>query len=91
MKHFTAILYDRSGFEITRADSIAGKTKAKALARSFLAEEFAQSNETTHERWQTMKVSVFSEGEPTGADSLCEWDEFHPQHAKWQDAQPVDP
>ncbi len=79
MKFPTVILYDRNGCEIA-SQECEGMRQAKERARHYLSDGFAQASETTHAALGTMKVAIFAEGNPTGADTLCEWDRFHPQH-----------
>ena len=83
MKFFHVILYDRDGYEIDSRE-IEGKANAKRIAKHMLSDEYARLSETTHATLKTMKVSVFNEGDKTGANAVCEWDAFHPQHAIWE-------
>lgn len=83
MKYFNVILYSRDGCEIASSE-VEGKANAKKHAKYMLSDEFARQSETTHAAFQTMKVAIFAEGEETGANNMCEWDAFHPQHAVWE-------
>lgn len=85
MKYFTAILYSRDDCEIDRCSDCEGIKAAKERARYMLSDEFARMSETTHARLETKKVAVFADGAETGANSVCEWDAFHPQHTAWED------
>ncbi len=89
MSKFTypnVILYDRDGFEIARSEALNGMKIAKSMARYMLTNEWATNSETTHKALATMKVAIFVEGAPTGADQVCEWDKEHPQHGPWLEA-----
>ena len=90
MKYKTVILYCRDGYEIERAEDIEGMRRAKEHARHFLSEQFALLSETSHERLRTHKVAIFGEGEATGANCICDWDEEHPQHKRWLALQPAE-
>lgn len=82
-RDLTVILYDRQGCEISRAEAFDTMKRAKEHARHMLSDAFAESSETTHAAFQTMKAAIFKDGEPTGANAVCEWDKEHPQHAEW--------
>lgn len=84
MKYFTAILYSRDGTEIDRCSDCEGMKVAKNRARYMLSDAFAQQCETTHATWQTMKACIFADGAHTGSGHVCEWDEFHSQHAEFE-------
>jgi hypothetical protein len=83
MKYFNVMLYDFQGCEICRCEAIEGMKRAKEQANHLLSDAFAENNETTHERFGTMKAAIFAEDAPTGANAVCEWDKEHPQHAEW--------
>jgi len=81
MKFPTVVLYDRAGFEIASEPGVEGMKRAKERAEYLLSDAFACASETTHERLQTAKVAIFAEGAPTGFETPCEFDRFHPQHS----------
>lgn len=84
----TAILYDRDGSELATREDLSSLREAKAIVRRWFSDEWAeQSAESTHASLRTYKAAVFREGDPTGAETLCEWDEEHPQHREWVDAE----
>jgi hypothetical protein len=85
--YYTAILYSRDGYEISRFEALEGMKRAKEQARHMLSDPFATSSETTHERLQTMKAAIFKDGEETGANTICEWDNEHPQHRAFREAE----
>lgn len=82
----TVALYDRDGNEIA-SQECQGMKDARQRARHYLSDLFAETSETTHANLRTMKAAIFAEGARTGADAVCEWDEFHPQHAAWVQAE----
>jgi len=84
MKFPTVILYARNGTVIESRDGIDGMKKARETAKYLLTDDHAAVCESTHERMETMKVAIFEEGAPTGPNTICVWDRFHPQHAKWE-------
>lgn len=83
-KPLIAILYDRDGSELATREDLPNLREAKAVVRYWMSDEWArQSAESTHASLRTYKAAVFREGDETGADRVCEWDDEHPQHAAW--------
>lgn len=80
----TAILYDRDGSELQSREDLPNLREAKAAIRYWFTDEWArQSAESTHASLRTYKAAVFREGDATGAERPCEWDDEHPQHRAW--------
>lgn len=80
---YNVVLFDRQGYELTRAEALEGMKRAKEHAKHLLSDEYAQGCESSHATWGTAKVAIFKEDYPIGANSVCEWDKEHPQHGEW--------
>ncbi len=85
--YYNVVLFDRQGYELTRAEALEGMKRAKEHAKHLLSDEYARGCENTHADMGTMKVAIFKEDDDIGANNVCEWDKEHPQHGEWLAAQ----